>query len=64
MRKRWRTQTVVAEDHGTHLILRPAPDDPIAAARGALLDRIPTSPEALRKRARDEERRAENRRRA
>jgi bifunctional DNA-binding transcriptional regulator/antitoxin component of YhaV-PrlF toxin-antitoxin module len=34
VRKRWGTNTVVAEDHGDHLVLRPAPDDPIAAVRG------------------------------
>jgi hypothetical protein len=25
---------VLAEDHGDHLVLRPVPDDPIAAVRG------------------------------
>jgi bifunctional DNA-binding transcriptional regulator/antitoxin component of YhaV-PrlF toxin-antitoxin module len=35
VRKRWRTNTVVAEDRGDHLVLRPTPDDPIEAARGA-----------------------------
>jgi bifunctional DNA-binding transcriptional regulator/antitoxin component of YhaV-PrlF toxin-antitoxin module len=34
VRKRWGTNTVVAEDHGDYLVLRPAPDDPIAAVRG------------------------------
>ncbi len=34
VRKRWGTRTVLAEDHGDELILRPAPDDPIAAVRG------------------------------
>ena len=36
IRKRWRTSTVVFEDRGDHVVLRPAPDDPIEAAMGAL----------------------------
>ena len=35
VRQRWKTKVVVAEDRGDHLILRPAPEDPIEAARGA-----------------------------
>jgi bifunctional DNA-binding transcriptional regulator/antitoxin component of YhaV-PrlF toxin-antitoxin module len=35
VRKRWKTRVVVADDRGDHLILRPAPEDPIEAARGA-----------------------------
>ena len=34
VRKRWGTRAVLAEDQGDKLILRPAPDDPIAAVRG------------------------------
>jgi bifunctional DNA-binding transcriptional regulator/antitoxin component of YhaV-PrlF toxin-antitoxin module len=34
VRKRWGTRTVLAEDRGDHLVLRPAPDDPVAAAVG------------------------------
>lgn len=34
VRRRWGTSTVVAEDHGDTLVLRPAPDDPIEAAYG------------------------------
>jgi bifunctional DNA-binding transcriptional regulator/antitoxin component of YhaV-PrlF toxin-antitoxin module len=34
VRKRWGTRTVLAEDRGDELVLRPAPDDPIAAVRG------------------------------
>lgn len=34
VRKRWGTRTVLAEDQGDHLVLRPAPDDPVAAIRG------------------------------
>jgi len=35
IRKRWGTTTVTLEDQGDQLILKPAPDDPIAAAAGA-----------------------------
>jgi bifunctional DNA-binding transcriptional regulator/antitoxin component of YhaV-PrlF toxin-antitoxin module len=34
IRRRWGTRTVVLEDRGDHLVLRPAPDDPIEAVRG------------------------------
>jgi AbrB family looped-hinge helix DNA binding protein len=35
IRKRWGTTTVTLEDRGGEIVLRPAPDDPIAAAAGA-----------------------------
>jgi AbrB family looped-hinge helix DNA binding protein len=35
IRKRWGTTTVMLEDRGEEVVLRPAPDDPIAAAAGA-----------------------------
>jgi bifunctional DNA-binding transcriptional regulator/antitoxin component of YhaV-PrlF toxin-antitoxin module len=35
IRKRWKTNELVAEDHGDKLVLRPAPDDPIERAYGA-----------------------------
>jgi bifunctional DNA-binding transcriptional regulator/antitoxin component of YhaV-PrlF toxin-antitoxin module len=38
VRRRWNTRVVVADDHGDHLILRPAVEDPIEAARGAFKD--------------------------
>lgn len=40
VRKRWRTQTVLAEDRGDHIVLRPVPDDPLAAAAGAFATQI------------------------
>ncbi len=40
VRKRWRTSTVIAEDHGDRLVIKPAPDDPIAAAAGVFADRM------------------------
>jgi bifunctional DNA-binding transcriptional regulator/antitoxin component of YhaV-PrlF toxin-antitoxin module len=35
IRRRWSTNTVAVEDRGDHVVLRPAPDDPVAAAYGA-----------------------------
>lgn len=40
VRKRWRTRTVLAEDRGDHVVLRPVPDDPVAAAVGAFSTQI------------------------
>jgi bifunctional DNA-binding transcriptional regulator/antitoxin component of YhaV-PrlF toxin-antitoxin module len=44
VRKRWGTHAVVAEDHGDRLVLRPAPDDPIAAVRGIFADEMNDGP--------------------
>lgn len=35
IRKRWGTTTVTLEDRGEEIVLKPAPDDPIAAAAAA-----------------------------
>ena len=35
IRKRWGTTTLTLEDRGEEIVLKPAPDDPIAAAAGA-----------------------------
>jgi AbrB family looped-hinge helix DNA binding protein len=35
IRKRWGTTTVTLEDRGGEIVLKPVPDDPIAAAAGA-----------------------------
>jgi hypothetical protein len=59
-RNRWKTRSVLVEDLGDRVVFRPLPDDPIAAARGALKGRI--SSDALRARARADEARAEARR--
>jgi hypothetical protein len=62
VRKRWRTHAVMAEDCGDHLVLRPAPADPIAAALGAFASEMAVlgSDEAKRL-DRDEELDAEQR---
>ncbi|MFN8622562.1 MAG: AbrB/MazE/SpoVT family DNA-binding domain-containing protein [Chloroflexota bacterium] len=36
IRHRWGTSTVVLDDQGGRIVIEPAPDDPIAAAEGAL----------------------------
>lgn len=36
VRRRWATSTLTLDDQGERLVLQPAPDDPIAAAEGAL----------------------------
>lgn len=61
VRHRWGTNAVVAEDQGDRLILRPVPDDAIAAAQGIFAGRGMTSDEA-RRQARREEQEAEDRR--
>jgi bifunctional DNA-binding transcriptional regulator/antitoxin component of YhaV-PrlF toxin-antitoxin module len=57
VRKRWGTRTVLAEDQGDQLVLRPAPDDPIAAVRGIFAEEIGGGPtiDDLRASARTEE---------
>jgi len=52
---------VAVEDLGDHVVVRPMPDDPIAAARGALKSRI-GSTASLREKARKDEAAAEDRR--
>ena len=61
VRKRWRTRRLQLEDRGDELVLRPAPEDPIAAAMGILKGRLEHTSEELRAIAREEERRAEER---
>ncbi|MDQ3672557.1 MAG: AbrB/MazE/SpoVT family DNA-binding domain-containing protein [Actinomycetota bacterium] len=60
VRHRWNTERVGVEDLGDRLVITPVPDDPIAAARGALEGRI--SSDGLRARARADEAAAEARR--
>ncbi|WP_259313417.1 AbrB/MazE/SpoVT family DNA-binding domain-containing protein [Capillimicrobium parvum] len=55
IRRRWGTSTFALEDLGDRIVLSPAPDDPIAAARGALARESASSTDALRRAARDDE---------
>jgi bifunctional DNA-binding transcriptional regulator/antitoxin component of YhaV-PrlF toxin-antitoxin module len=60
VRHRWGTKAVSVEDLGDRVVIRPIPDDPIAAARGVLEGRI-GSVDELRARAREDELAAEDR---
>jgi bifunctional DNA-binding transcriptional regulator/antitoxin component of YhaV-PrlF toxin-antitoxin module len=40
IRKRWETSTVTLEDQGDKIVIAPSPDDPIAAAAGALAEEL------------------------
>jgi len=55
VRKRWQTRRLQVEDRGDELVIRPAPEDPIAAARGALKGRIRYTSAELRRMEREEE---------
>jgi bifunctional DNA-binding transcriptional regulator/antitoxin component of YhaV-PrlF toxin-antitoxin module len=60
IRHRWGTSTVSLDDLGDRIVLQPAPDDPIAAAEGALADEFSSADaRLLREAARREARVAE-----
>ena len=60
IRRRWRTRQVRVEDHGDHVVVKPVPDDPIAAVRGIFKGRLKTTTDELRRLAREDERLAED----
>jgi bifunctional DNA-binding transcriptional regulator/antitoxin component of YhaV-PrlF toxin-antitoxin module len=63
IRHRWATSTVALEDQGDRIVLEPAPDDPVAAAEGALAKEFGEFDVArLRREARGDDRVAEARR--
>jgi bifunctional DNA-binding transcriptional regulator/antitoxin component of YhaV-PrlF toxin-antitoxin module len=62
LRHRWGGSTVTLEDHGDHAVIRPAPDDPIAAARGALRQLVGSTTDDMRRESRTEDAEAEARR--
>ncbi len=63
IRHRWATGTVVLDDLGDRIVIEPAPDDPIAAAEGALAAEFGRlDVDALRREARSAEQIAEVRR--
>jgi bifunctional DNA-binding transcriptional regulator/antitoxin component of YhaV-PrlF toxin-antitoxin module len=62
IRRRWGTSTLTLEDLGDRIVLTPAPDDPIAAARGALAGELTMTSEQLRAEARAAEAAAEQHR--
>ena len=56
IRHRWATSTVALDDLGDRIVLEPAPDDPIAAAEGALAEEFGGLDVAkLRREAREDE---------
>jgi bifunctional DNA-binding transcriptional regulator/antitoxin component of YhaV-PrlF toxin-antitoxin module len=61
VRRRWDTNVVSIEDRGDSVVVRPLPDDPVAAARGAFAGRIGSTAE-LRRIARADDLAAERRR--
>jgi bifunctional DNA-binding transcriptional regulator/antitoxin component of YhaV-PrlF toxin-antitoxin module len=61
VRRRWGTNVVSVEDEGDRVVVRPLPEDPVAAARGAFAGRIGSTAE-LRKVARADDLAAERRR--
>jgi len=63
IRRRWGTSMLTFEDLGDRIVLTPAPDDPIAAAFGAVSRVLSTTSEQLRAEARAAEANAERRRR-
>ncbi len=64
IRHRWGTRTVALDDQGDRVVLEPAPDDPVAAAEGALAKEFSgVDVHRLRREARASERSAEVRRR-
>ena len=63
IRHRWGTSTVTLDDQQDRIVLEPAPDDPIAAAEGALAADFGGIDFArLRREAREDEQAAEARR--
>lgn len=63
IRHRWDTSSVALDDQGDRIVIEPAPDDPIAAAEGALAEEFGDPDLAgLRRQAREDERVAEARR--
>lgn len=62
VRKRWKTRRLQVEDRGEELVIRPVPEDPIAAARGIFKGRSKYTSDDLRRMAREEEARIEERR--
>ncbi|MCP9490661.1 MAG: AbrB/MazE/SpoVT family DNA-binding domain-containing protein [Solirubrobacteraceae bacterium MAG38_C4-C5] len=61
VRQRWRTKRVRVEDHGDHVVVRPADDDPIASARGAFAHYPGPTSDEMRARMREEDQEIEDR---
>jgi len=61
IRRRWGTSRVALEDQGDALVVRPLPEDILAALRGSLKGEIRATTDELRRRARADEEAAERR---
>lgn len=61
VRKRWGTRRLRLEDRGDEIVITPAPEDPIAAARGIFKGRSKYTSEELRRMEREEEAEIEER---
>jgi len=46
VRTRWQTNTVVIDDRGDHLVVRPVSDDPVEATFGIFADEFADAPPA------------------
>ena len=62
IRHRWDTDSLILEDRGDEVVLRPLPRDPVAAAIGSLQLRSGLTSDLMRARARREEADASRRR--
>lgn len=62
IRRRWGASRVVYEDLGDRVVVRPLPEDPISAFRGAFAGASGPNADEMRAQLREEERRAEQRR--
>ena len=61
VRRRWATDRVMIEDDGTCLRIEPLPDDPIGVAFGSLAGRSTLTSDEMRRRFREEEALADER---
>jgi bifunctional DNA-binding transcriptional regulator/antitoxin component of YhaV-PrlF toxin-antitoxin module len=61
IRHRWHARNLLVEDHGDHLVLRPAPDNPLDAIRGIFADRPGPSSDEMRRELREQEAEIEER---
>jgi bifunctional DNA-binding transcriptional regulator/antitoxin component of YhaV-PrlF toxin-antitoxin module len=61
IRHRWNADSVMVLDRGEYVVVRPMPNDPVAALRGIFAGAEPTTNE-MRRLARQEEIEAEERR--
>jgi len=61
VRRRWQTRNVAVEDHGDHVVVRPVPEDPIAAVRGIFKPFMTTTVGEAKSRLREENAETEKR---